>query len=155
VGPHPAAVEKWTQDHEPAAAEDPLGAIDALLVTYPGAGSVPQSLSSERKTQSASDCFERAVMPWRQSSSQLYGLSPTDCRGMLETGSSRAGSPQQALPRPRVPRPGIRVFEIVPFQGDGPLPRQRALRAAGGRQATGDSLGRPRTLVPGVGDVPP
>ena len=34
LGPHPAAVEWWAHVRDPATAEDPLGAIDGLLVTY-------------------------------------------------------------------------------------------------------------------------
>ena len=34
LGPHPAAVQEWAHVHDPAIAEDPLGAIDVLLVTY-------------------------------------------------------------------------------------------------------------------------
>ena len=69
LGPHPAAVEKWSQVHDRATTEDPLGALDVLLVTYREQEAARESLQRaqdaerERFVREARHALEEVVKP--------------------------------------------------------------------------------------------
>lgn len=69
LGPHPAAVEKWAQAHDPATVEDPLGVLDVLLATYRKQESSRESLQRaqdaerERFVREAHHALETVVKP--------------------------------------------------------------------------------------------
>jgi len=69
LGPHPAAVEKWAHVLDPAIAEDPLGALDVLLVTYREQETSREALQRaqdaerERFFREARDALEAIVKP--------------------------------------------------------------------------------------------
>ena len=65
----PAVVEKWAQVHDPAPDEDPLSAVDVLLVTYREQEASRESLQlsqdaeRERFVREARDAVETIVKP--------------------------------------------------------------------------------------------
>jgi hypothetical protein len=69
LGPHPAEVAWWAHVHDPATAEDPLGAIDGLLVTYreqeASRGSLERAQDAERErfVRDARHAVETVVKP--------------------------------------------------------------------------------------------
>jgi hypothetical protein len=107
LGPHPAAIEKWAQVHDPAAAGDPLGAIDALLVTYREQKASRESLQRaqdaerERLLRKGRDALEAIVKPalW----AVAHRLQRDVGDGFVASGQPSAGAPQAACPTARDP----------------------------------------------------
>ena len=146
LGPHPAEVAWWAHVHDPATAEDPLGAIDGLLVTYREQEASRESLRASARRRA------RAIRPRRPTcrrdnhQASAMGCRPPIAEGWLATGSSlseqlRAGSlsasPCGCLPKVRSP---IRLGRPFPLSADRRGRAKPFAKGLGGRHV--ESTGR-------------